>query len=246
MSQTQIQSLPIQKHVPDIIKALRISRCAVVQAPPGAGKTTRVPLALLDEPWLVNKKIILLEPRRLAAISCAAHMADLLKERVGQTVGYQIRLDRKIGPDTRIEVITEGIFTRKIQNDPSLEDIGLVIFDEFHERHIHSDLGLALCLESFEALRDDLCILVMSATMDVTAVSNLMGKAPIIISKGKSFPVETIYVPSLDRKNRVIPIEIACASVIRRALSETNGDILVFLPGVKEIKTLYSILEKKS
>ncbi|MCK5695495.1 MAG: ATP-dependent helicase HrpB [Desulfobacula sp.] len=244
MTQTQIQSLPIQKHVPDIIKALKISRCAVIQALPGAGKTTRIPLALLAEPWLVNKKIILLEPRRLAAMSCAAHMADLLKERVGQTIGYQIRLDRKIGPDTRIEVITEGIFTRRTQNDPSLEDVGLVIFDEFHERHIHSDLGLALCLETFEALRDDLCILVMSATMDVTAVSNLMGNAPIIISKGKSFPVETIYVPSLDRKNRVFPIETACASVIRRALSETSGDMLVFLPGVKEIKALYSILEK--
>ncbi|MCD4720100.1 MAG: ATP-dependent helicase HrpB [Desulfobacula sp.] len=238
------QILPIQKHVPDIIKALETARCAVIQAPPGAGKTTRVPLALLDEPWLANKKIILLEPRRLAAMSCAAHMADLLKERVGQTIGYQIRLDRKIGPDTRIEVITEGIFTRRIQNDPSLEDIGLVIFDEFHERHIHSDLGLALCLETFEALRDDLCILVMSATMDVTAVSNLMGNAPVIVSKGKSFPVETIHVSSSGRQSRPVSIETACTSVIKRALLETSGDMLIFLPGVKEIKTLYSILEK--
>ena len=153
--------LPIQQHIGDIKKALDVSRCAVVQAPPGAGKTTRVPLALLNEPWLGNKKIILLEPRRLAAISCAAHMADLLKEKVGQTIGYQIRMDRKVGPDTRIEVITEGIFTRKIQSDPGLEDVGLVIFDEFHVRNIHSDLGLALCLESFEALRDDPRILVM-------------------------------------------------------------------------------------
>ncbi|MBU8909737.1 MAG: ATP-dependent helicase HrpB [Desulfobacterales bacterium] len=238
------QTLPIQKHVPDIINALETSRCAVIQAPPGAGKTTRVPLALLDEPWLANKKIILLEPRRLAAMSCAAHMAGLLKEQVGQTIGYQIRLDRKIGPDTRIEVITEGIFTRKIQNDPSLEDVGLVIFDEFHERHIHSDLGLALCLETFEALRDDMRILVMSATMDVTAVSTLMGNAPVIVSKGKSFPVETIYIPPSGRQSRPVSVETACASVIRRALSETDGDMLVFLPGVKEIKTLYSILEK--
>ena len=238
------QILPIHKHIPDIIKALETSRCAVIQAPPGAGKTTRVPLALLEEPWLANKKIILLEPRRLAAMSCAAHMADLLKERVGQAIGYQIRLDRKIGPDTRIEVITEGIFTRKIQNDPCLEDVGIVIFDEFHERNIHSDLGLALCLESFEALRDDLRILVMSATMDVRAVSNLMDNAPVIVSKGKSFPVETIFVTPLDRNNRPVPVETACGSVVRRALSETIGDILVFLPGVKEIKRLYSILEK--
>ncbi|MBC2703719.1 ATP-dependent helicase HrpB [Desulfobacula sp.] len=238
------QTLPIQKHIPDIVKALEASRCAVIQAPPGAGKTTRVPLALLDEPWLANKKIILLEPRRLAAKSCAAHMADLLKEKVGQTIGYQIRLDRKIGSGSRIEVITEGIFTRKIQNDPSLEDVGLVIFDEFHERNIHSDLGLALCLETLEALRDDLRILVMSATMDVFAVSKLMDNAPVIVSKGKSFSVETIYVSPLDRKKRGVPIETACASVIRRALSETGGDMLVFLPGVKEIKILYSILEK--
>jgi len=241
-----IHTLPIQKHVPDIIKALKTSRRTVVQAPPGAGKTTRVPLALLNEPFLAHKKILLLEPRRLAAISCAAHMADLLNQEVGQTVGYQIRLDRKIGPDTVIEVITEGIFTRKIQADPSLEDTALVIFDEFHERNIHSDLGLAFCLETFEALRDDLHILVMSATMDVTAVSELMGKAPVIVSKGKSFPVETIYVPPLDRKNRSVPVEIACVSVIRRALLETNGDILVFLPGVKEIKILCSLLEKQS
>jgi ATP-dependent helicase HrpB len=163
---------------------------------------------------------------------------------VGQTIGYQIRLDRKIGPETGIEVITEGIFTRRIQNDPSLEDVGLVIFDEFHERHIHSDLGLALCLETFEALRDDLRILVMSATMDVTAVSNLMGSAPVIVSKGKSFPVETIYVPPSGRQGRPVAIEMTCALVIKRALSETSGDMLVFLPGVKEIKTLYSILEK--
>ena len=235
--------LPIQQHIPDILTALETSRRAVVQAPPGAGKTTRVPLALLDAPWLTNKKIILLEPRRLAAISCATHMADLLKEKVGQTIGYQIRLDRKIGPNTRIEVITEGIFTRKIQTDPSLEDVGVVIFDEFHERNIHSDLGLALCLETVEVLRPDLCILVMSATMDASAVSKLMNNAPIIISKGKSFVVETIYVPPQDRQKRVVPIEMVCARAIKKAVSETNGDMLVFLPGVKEIKTLYLLLE---
>jgi ATP-dependent RNA helicase HrpB len=240
----KVEILPIEKHILKIKEALKTRRCAVIQAPPGAGKTTRVPLALMDEPWLENKKIILLEPRRLAAISCAGHMADLLKEKVGQTIGYQIRLDRKIGPKTRIEVITEGIFTRKIQNDPFLEDVGLVIFDEFHERNIHSDLGLALGLESFEALRKDLRILVMSATMDVKAVSKLMENAPAIVSKGKSFNVKTIYMPPLNRQNRTVPIEIFCAAAIKRAASESHGDMLVFLPGVGEIKRLHSFLKE--
>ncbi len=236
-------ALPIEEQLPGIRKALKTKRCAVVQAPPGAGKTTRVPLALLNEPWLEGKKIILLEPRRMAAVTCAGHMAFLLNEKVGETVGYQIRLDRKIGPGTRIEVITEGIFTRKIQADPSLEDIGLVIFDEFHERNIHSDLGLALCLESFEALRNDLHILVMSATLDIQGVSDLMSHAPVIVSKGKSFPVNTIYYPPVNKLKRSIPIETACETAIRQAILETRGDILVFLPGVGEIKTLLSRLK---
>ncbi len=240
----ELSYLPIQKHFPEIKDALDIFRCAVIKAPPGAGKTTRVPLALIDEPWLMNKKIIVLEPRRLAAISCATHMADILKEKVGQTIGYRIRLDRKISQKTRIEVVTEGIFTRKIQNDPSLENIGLVIFDEFHERSIHSDLGLALCLDSFEALRNDLRLLVMSATMNVNAVSSLLGNAPVITSKGKSFPVKTIYIPDLDKKNERLSKQTACAMAIKRSLSEASGDVLVFLPGVKEIKRLYSILKK--
>src|SRR3989339_1056433 len=221
--------LPIEAHLPDIRKALEKRRCAVVQAPPGAGKTTRVSLALLSEPWLKGKKIILLEPRRLAAVTCARHMASLLGEKIGETVGYRIRLDRKIGPRTRIEVVTEGIFTRKIQADPSLEDTALVIFDEFHERNIHSDLGLALCLESFEALRNDLCILVMSATLDIKGISDLMNQAPIIVSKGKSFPVNTLYCPPLDKLKRPVPVETACEAVIRQAIRETRGDILVFL-----------------
>ncbi|CCK78438.1 ATP-dependent helicase HrpB [Desulfobacula toluolica] len=235
--------IPIQQHIADIKKALETSGRAVVQAPPGAGKTTHVPLALLDEPWLKNKKILLLEPRRLAARSCAAYMADRLHEKVGQTIGYQIRLDRKIGPDTRIEVVTEGVFTRQIQADPSLEEVGLVIFDEFHERNIHSDLGLALCLESVEALRDDLRILVMSATMDVAAVSTIMDAAPVIVSQGKSFPVKTTYLPPLNKQNRTVPIETTCALAIGRAMSKNSGDILVFLPGVGEIKRVASLLE---
>ncbi|MCP3876634.1 MAG: ATP-dependent helicase HrpB [Desulfobacteraceae bacterium] len=240
-----IKNLPIHTHLPSIKKALETSRCAVVQAPPGAGKTTQVPLALLNEPWLTHKKIILLEPRRLAAISCASHMADLVEEKVGQTIGYQIRLDSKISKKTRIEVITEGIFTRIIQNDPSLEGVGLVIFDEFHERNIHSDLGLALCLESFEALRDDLRILVMSATMDVSSISALIGQAPVIASKGKSYPVETIYLPPVNTQGRkVTSIESDTAAAVHQAVLETHGDILVFLPGVGEIKRLASILDK--
>ena len=240
-----IQTCPIEKHLADIKQALEVSMRAVIHAPPGAGKTTRVPLALLNEPWLAHKKIILLEPRRLAARTCCAHMAALLKQRVGQTIGYQIRMDRKIGPDTRIEVVTEGIFTRRIQHDPCLDGVGLVIFDEFHERSIHSDLGLALCLETFEALREDLRILVMSATMDVKAISRLMDDAPMIVSKGKSFPVKTVYTPSIDRQNRRQPIETACALAIRRALDQTRGDMLVFLPGVKEIKRLCSLVDGK-
>ena len=236
--------LPIEAHLQEIRRALETKRCAVVQAPPGAGKTTRVPLALLSEPWLKGKKIILLEPRRLAAVTCARHMAALLGEKVGETVGYRIRLDRKIGPETRIEVVTEGIFTRKIQADPGLEDTGLVIFDEFHERNIHSDLGLALCLESVEALRNDLRILVMSATLDIKEVSGLMNQAPMIVSKGKSFPINTFYCPLVNPLKRPVPIEIACETAIGRAISETQGDILVFLPGAGEILKFLSRLEE--
>ncbi len=222
--------LPIEEQLHDIRNALETRRCAVVEAPPGAGKTTRVPLALLSEPWLKDKKIILLEPRRLAAVTCAAHMASLLKEKVGETVGYRIRLDHKIGPKTRIEVVTEGILTRKIQADPALENIGLVIFDEFHERNIHSDLGLALCLESFEALRNDLRILVMSATIDIRGVSELMNQAPMIVSKGRSFPVDTFFCPPVNKLKRPVSIETACETVIRQAALETRGISLFFSP----------------
>lgn len=236
--------LPIEAHLPEIRRALETERCAVVQAPPGAGKTTRVPLALLSEPWLKGKKIILLEPRRLAAVTCAGHMASLLGEKVGETVGYRIRLDRKIGLKTRIEVVTEGIFTRKIQADPGLEDTGLVIFDEFHERNIHSDLGLALGLETAEALRNDLRILVMSATLDIKEVSGLMNQAPMIVSRGKSFPVDTVYCPPVNKLKKAVPVEAACETAIGRAISETQGDILVFLPGAGEILRLLSRLKE--
>ena len=236
-------SLPIDRHLNRIKSVLQKNPAAVVQAPPGAGKTTRVPLALLDEPWLAGKKIYLLEPRRLAAVSCAGHMAACLGEKTGQTIGYRIRLDKKTGPKTKIVVITEGIFTRMIQHDPALEDAGLVIFDEFHERNIHSDLGLAFVIEAVEALRPDLRILVMSATLDTGRISGLLGNAPVIASKGKSHPVTTRYRPPVDKQKRNIPIETACAGAIREALSGTTGDILVFLPGVGEIMRLKSLLD---
>ena len=167
--------LPIESILPDLKSALRTGRNVVVLSPPGAGKTTGVPPALLDEDWLEGKTIIVLEPRRLAARAAAGRMAALMKEPVGRTVGYRIRLDSKVGPKTRIEVVTEGILTRRIQNDPALSGIGLVIFDEFHERSIHADLGLALCLDTQAALRDDLRIVVMSATLESESVAKLLG-----------------------------------------------------------------------
>ncbi|HKK32774.1 MAG TPA: DEAD/DEAH box helicase [Desulfomicrobiaceae bacterium] len=211
-----IEELPIHRHIPRLKEILAGGRCAVVQAPPGAGKTTRIPLALLDQPWLDNRKILLLEPRRLAARSCAAHMAALLNEPVGRTVGYQVSLDRRIGPETRIEVITEGIFTRKIQQNPFLEEVGLVVFDEFHERSIHSDLGLALALDSFESLCSELRLVVMSATMDTSAVSALMNGALVIESRGKSHPVTTVYLPDQNRQKTAVSVEKRCAGVIDR------------------------------
>lgn len=238
--------LPVKKILPELKRALESKKCAVLQAPPGAGKTTGIPLALLDASWLKGKNILMLEPRRLAASASAHRMADMLEEPVGKTVGYHIRMERKTGPETRIEVITEGILTRRIQSDPSLEKTGLVIFDEFHERNINSDLGLALCLESFEGLREDLRLLIMSATMDISPVSVLMGNAPIIVSEGKSFPVETQYIPALNPQRDPVLIEKACYFAVIKALSEETGDVLVFLPGVKEIKRLELMLNEKT
>ncbi len=233
--------LPIEDVIDEIKETLSKNRYAVIQAPPGAGKTTLVPLSLLNEVWLSGKKIIMLEPRRIAVRASASRMADLLSEQVGETVGYQIRMDRKIGPATRIEVVTEGILTRRIQNDPSLEGVGLIIFDEFHERNLNSDLGLAFSMETCEVFSDELRILVMSATLDGDNVSKLMDDAPIITSEGKSWPVETRYVPSTHLSH---PAQMVtdCASLIQRAIESEDGDILVFLPGVGEIKRVESIL----
>ena len=234
--------LPIEPVIPALAAALRGAGHAVLQAPPGAGKTTRVPLALLQQPWLAGRKILLLEPRRLAARAAARRMAQVLGERPGQTVGYRVRRDSAVGPETRIEVLTEGILTRMLQSDPGLEGAGLVVFDEFHERSLHADLGLALALQSRAVLRPDLRLLVMSATLEGAPVAELLGGAPIITSEGRSFPVETRYLP---RRND-IRLESAVATAVRLALSEAEGDILVFLPGAGEIRRTAQMLEELS
>lgn len=207
---------------------------AVLEAPPGAGKTTRVPLALMHEPWLAGTKVVMLEPRRLAARAAASYMASILGEEVGQTVGYRVRGESRISKRTRIEVVTEGVLARMLSSDAALEDIGLVIFDEFHERSLHADLGLALVLETQRHLRDELRVLVMSATLDGVAVSALLtddgGPAPVLRSEGRMFPIETHYrAPRRDER-----IEATTARVIREALDATEGDVLVFLPGAGE------------
>ncbi|MDS4020928.1 MAG: ATP-dependent helicase HrpB [Candidatus Competibacter sp.] len=232
-------ALPIEPSLPKIRAALRDSTALVLQAPPGAGKTTRVPPALLDEPWLAQKTILMLEPRRLAARAAAARMASLLGESVGQTVGYRIRFDRQVSRLTRIEVLTEGILTRRLQRDPALDGVGLVIFDEFHERSLHADLALALCLDSQQSLRADLRLLVMSATLDGAAVARLLGDAPIVTSKGRAFPATRHYLP---RDPEGLDLNAVVRAVLA-ALHQQLGDLLVFLPGGGEIRQVLRRLE---
>jgi len=231
--------LPIEPVLPALRDALRTTGAAVLQAPPGAGKTTRVPLALLEELWLGGRRIVMLEPRRLAARAAAHRMAQTLGEQPGGTVGYRIRHETRVGPGTRVEVVTEGVLTRMLQADPALEAAALVIFDEFHERSIHADLGLALTLQSRTVLRDDLRILVMSATLDGGPVAALLGGAPIVTSEGRSYPVVTRYVPPRAGTR----VEAAVASVVRSALDEEQGDVLAFLPGAGEIRRTQALLE---
>ncbi|QQS53339.1 MAG: ATP-dependent helicase HrpB [Candidatus Competibacteraceae bacterium] len=238
-SDSEPTALPIEPALPAIRAALRDSIALVLQAPPGAGKTTRVPLALLDEPWLEDRAILLLEPRRLAARAAAARMAAQRGEPVGRTVGYRIRFDHQVSSQTRIEVLTEGILTRRLQRDPALDGVGLVIFDEFHERSLHADLALALCLDSQRGLRPDLRLLVMSATLDGAAVARVLGDAPIVTSEGRAHPVSRHYLPS-------DPIGLDLNIVVRavlNTLSRERGDLLVFLPGGGEIRQMLNRLQ---
>ncbi|WP_018236154.1 ATP-dependent helicase HrpB [Ensifer sp. BR816] len=226
-----LPSLPVREILPELAEALERSPSAVLSAPPGAGKTTLVPLFLLDQPWLNGGKIILLEPRRLAARAAAGRMAALLGEKVGETVGYRMRLDNRISAKTRIEVVTEGVFTRMILDDPELSGVSAVLFDEFHERSLDADFGLALALDVQSALRDDLKIIVMSATLDVERVAGLLGGAPVLRSEGRSYPVDVRY-ESRDAGERV---EDAVVRTIVEAHRSEEGSILAFLPGQAEI-----------
>jgi len=233
-----ISALPIEPVIPEIQRALGEGRNLVLQAPPGAGKTTRVPLALLDEAWLAGRRIVMLEPRRLATRAAARRMAAMRGENVGGTVGYRMRLDTRVGPGTRIEVVTDGILIRMLQDNPSLDGIGAVIFDEFHERGVDADLGLALCLEMQTYLREDLRLVVMSATLDGERVAKLLGDAPVVTSEGRSFPVATRYLdrPAADR------FESGVVAAIRQALADEAGSLLVFLPGAGEIRRIERLL----
>ena len=234
-------ALPIDEALPRLIAALGANNAAVLVAPPGAGKTTRVPLILLDEPWANDKKILVLEPRRLAARAAAARMASTLGENVGDTVGLRVRFGSKISRRTRIEVITEGVFTRLVLDDPSLDGVAAVLFDEFHERSLDADLGLALARDAQQGLREDLKILVMSATLDGARVAALLGNAPVVESEGRAFPVETRYL-GRDPRAR---IEQQVTDAVQRALRAETGSLLVFLPGAAEIRRTETFLQER-
>ena len=233
--------LPIIEIIPDLKKGLAEHNTLILQAAPGAGKSTYLPLQLLNEPWLAGKKIILLEPRRLAAKTVASRLAFQLNEEVGETVGYKIRFENKISKSTRLEILTEGILTRMLQEDGALENIGLVIFDEFHERSLHADLALALTREIQTILRPDLRILIMSATIDGEKLSSVLNNAPIITSKGRQHPIKFNY-EGADEK---IPLHLQMARVIKKAMNENSGDILAFFPGAGEIARTAEILERE-
>ncbi len=233
--------LPIDAVLDELAQTLASHNAAVLVAPPGAGKTTRVPLALLDEPWAKGKRIIVLEPRRIAARASAERMAKTLGERAGETVGYRVRFGSKISRATRIEVVTEGIFSRQILDDPELNGVAAVLFDEFHERSLDADLGLALARDAQTGLREDLRILVMSATLDGARVASLLAEAPVIASEGRAFPVETRY---LGRKADA-PLERQMAEAIASALRADPGSVLAFLPGAAEIRRTQNFLAER-
>jgi ATP-dependent helicase HrpB len=245
--------LPIDTVLADLRTALVSGRSAVLQAPPGAGKSTVVPLALLDQPWLAGRKIVMLEPRRLAARAVAQRMARSLGEQVGQTVGYRMRLDTRVSRATRIEVVTEGVLTRMLQSDASLEGVGIVIFDEFHERSLQADIGLALTLDAREALTPELRVLLMSATLDGERAAAMVGDAAIVTAQGRMFPVESRFA---GKGAPVLPgarsptggwesPERIVVQLVSRALREEEGDVLVFLPGAGEIRRVQNMLESE-
>lgn len=233
-------SLPIAPLLPELLATLGRAGAAVLEAPPGAGKSTGAPLALLEAPWLAGRQILMLEPRRLAARAIATRMADLRGEQVGGTVGYRTRLDTRVSPATRLTVLTEGVLTRMLQADPALEGVALVVFDEFHERSLNADLGLALCLDARRHLRPDLGLLVMSATLATAPVAALLGDAPVLTSEARAHPVETVHLA------RPAPRDLtrAVARAIALALGDAPGDVLVFLPGAPEIRRLDRLLQE--
>lgn len=246
LPEVYMAQLPIVDVIDDIRQALSDSDELVLEAPPGAGKTTQVPLSLLDEPWLHGQKILMLEPRRLAAKAAAERMAQVLGERVGETVGYRVRLDTRVGPNTRIEVVTDGILNRLLQSDPSLEGVGLVIFDEFHERSLDADLGLALTLQGRELFSDlrecRLKLLVMSATLNGADVSRLLGDAALISSAGKMYPVDIVYGAPSRFGERIVDRVV---SAVLTAIDEQDGSVLVFLPGQGEIRRVHQQLQDR-
>lgn len=236
--------LPIHEILPQLREQLARREAVVLNAPPGSGKTTVVPLALLTEPWLAGKAILVLEPRRLAARMAAGFMAHQLGEEIGRTVGYRVRFEAKVCPKTRVEVITEGVLTRRLQNDPELAGVGLIIFDEFHERSLQGDLALTLCRDVIGGLRDDLKLLIMSATLDTEEISRLLDNAPVVTGSGRTYPVAVEYCRAAQPLNPH-PREIAkqMAGAIHKALTEQPGDILAFLPGGAEIRHTQALLQ---
>ncbi|WP_321779491.1 ATP-dependent helicase HrpB [Sulfurimonas sp.] len=241
-----MNNLPIYEVLHDIKNSLKANSTLVLQAPPGAGKSTVVPISLLDETWLGDKIIIMLEPRRVAARMVATQMAKLLGEKLGQCVGYQVKMDSCYTKQTKILVVTEAILVRKLQSNQTLDNVAMIIFDEFHERSIHTDLSLALSLQVQELLRDDLKILIMSATLNSNEISSLLGKVPVITSKGKMYEVQNIYLDIKTKQPDARSLNSLLLNTTLKAIKENDGDILVFLAGVKEIKNLQNSLLNSS
>lgn len=246
MTQTHHPELPITPFLPKLIEGFHQHSNLVLQAEPGAGKSTLVPLALLASETFANQTILLLEPRRLAVRTLATYLAQQLGQKVGQTIGYHVRNERRVSAQTRLEIVTEGILTRRLQQDAELPGVGLIIFDEFHERSIHADLALSLCLDVQSVLRPELKLLVMSATIETAAVSQFLKQAPVLAVPGRAFEVKTLYAPQPVKNSRFEDWGLPCIQLIEKALQNSYQDVLVFLPGQAEIKRLQSQLEAKN